>query len=176
MSILINIKEYPQTQKLLLNEHWRATEYYELCCSSELWGCAFLVKLQKQVTDNANEAIIHILERIVIEGEGWDETLQKDINADNFVKFILGSGYISDDRGWSISIHEFWTNYEEIKNGIFNAKDFEVTKNGDKTENIILVEKEDIVSVTCFADKWNKRQYFLETAIEWVFFSWSTGV
>ena len=76
MPTLISINEYPQTQKLLSNEKWRGTEYYELCCKSELWGCAFLITLEKKLTDNGNEAIVYILERLAIEGEGWDETLQ----------------------------------------------------------------------------------------------------
>jgi hypothetical protein len=175
MPTLISINEYPQTQIFLLNENWKETKYYELCCKSELWGCAFLVTLDKQLTKNANEAIVYILERLAIEGESWDETLQRGIDAENFVKFVLGSGYISHEKGWDISIDEFWINYEEINNGIFNENDFKIRKNGVLTEETFFIQKEEIHSATCFADKWNNRQYLVETKTRWGFFSWGTG-
>jgi hypothetical protein len=175
MQKIISIKEYPENQKLLSNGNWNKTEYYKLCCKSELWGCAFLVVLDKQITDKANEAIIYILERMVIEGEGWNVTLHQDIKGEDFIKFVLDCGYISDEKGWDILIPEFWKNYEEIVNGISNGKNFEINKNGNKTEDKILIQKEEILSATCFADKWNSRKYLVETKTKWAFFSWCTG-
>lgn len=171
---MIKISEYPIDQNLFLDMKWKVTDYYELCCKSELWGCAFLVSIDKQVTSIANEAIMCILERLVIESEGWDEKTQSNISSD-FREFILAAGYISNDSGRNITIDEFWVNYEEIKNGICSELNFRITKNGGLTEEDSLIKKNEIVSAVCFADKWNNRQYFIESVEKWAFFSWATG-
>jgi hypothetical protein len=174
MQTFTSIKNYSENQKLLCDENWKKTDYYEFCCKSELWGCAFLVTLEKQITHIANEAIIYILERLAIEGESWNETLQKDINAADFVKFVLGCGYISDENGWGVLIADFYKNYEEILHGILSEKN-DIILNGNKIENRILIQKDEILSATCFADKWNNRQYLVETKTKWAFFTWCTG-
>jgi hypothetical protein len=111
---------------------------------------------------------------LAVEGESWDGTLQKDINAEDFVKFVLGSGYVSDEKGWGVLTDEFWKDYDEILNGILREKN-EIILNGNKIENRILIQKDEILSATCFADKWNNRQYLVETKTKWAFFTWCTG-
>ena len=171
---LLKIDEYPFYENLLLNKKWKETDYYELCCKSELWGCAFLVIIDKQVTASANEAILYMLERIIIEHEGWNEAIQSDIEPESFITFILTGGYISSYQGTDISVQEFWTNYEEIRNGIYKVPGFEITKNGEKFQDDIL-KMDDILHAVCFRDEWNDRQYFFECNNKWGFFSWSTG-
>jgi hypothetical protein len=171
---LLKIDEYPTPQNLLLNKRWKETDYYELCCKNELWGCAFLVVIDKQVTANANEAILYMLERLIIEHESWDEAIQSDIDTKSFITFTVAGGYISSYQGKDISVQEFWNNYEEIQNGIYNVPNFEITKNGHKFQGNPLNEN-DIVHAVCFCDNWNNRQYFFECNEKWGFFSWSTG-
>jgi hypothetical protein len=174
MSALVKISDYPINQNFLLDRKWKETDYYELCCKSELWGCAFLVVLDKRITSISNEAIIYLLERLIIESEGWDEKIQSEID-ENFREYIFAGGYLSDPAGWTISNDEFWNNYEEITNGISATEDFQITKNGNLTKNDPLIKRNEILSVVCFGSKWNNRQYFVESYNTWSLFTWATS-
>lgn len=175
MPSLISLREYPYDPDFLSSEIWHKPEYYEVCSESELWGCAFLLTLEKQVTANTNEALVYLLARLVMESEGWDKTTQENTNIAEFVGFVLSTGYLSDDRGWEISTDEFLVNYEEIIHGIGKEKSFSLTQNGVETKTQMLIATDEIYSVTCFAGKWNNRQYFAETSTHWIFFTWGTG-
>lgn len=172
---LLNITEYPINQNLLLDSNWKKSDYYELCCNSELWGCAFLLVLDKRITPIPNEAIIYLLERLIIQSEGWDEKIQSDIDSD-FRQFIFSGGYLSDPIGQNISNDEFWNNYKEITIGISVSKDYNITKNGSLTRKETLIKRDEILSVISFANEWNNRQYFIELHDKWSFFTWATGV
>ena len=162
-------------QKMLPNENWKQTDYYEICCMNEGLGCAFFTTLDKRITDNAVEAIIYILQRMIIEGECWDETLQQGINKDNFVRFAISAGYVRHEEGWIASAENFCQDYQGITGGIISQEKFEITKNGVKIDDIFLVQKSNILSVICFDNKWNSIQYLVETKTEWALFTWSTG-
>lgn len=175
MTQLVSLHQYPYSEDFLSKEKWGATDYYELCCHSELWGCAFLVTLDKSVAYNPNEAFVFILTRMAIEGESWNEELQKDITAQQMVDFALGAGYLAAASGSNISLQEFRKNYVEIRNGIESGKEFVLTRNGVETEKKDLIRLDDVLSVICFVNEWNSRQYFAETRDKWLFFSWGTG-
>jgi hypothetical protein len=175
MLSITKINEYPTTQTLLANGKWRKTDYYTLCCDSELWGCAELITLNKQVTMNATEALIYVLERSVNEFDHWDDTIQSPNDAEMFARFVLEQGYLRAEKGRPISIQEFWSNYEEVTNGIFKEESLRIFKNEVDIQERNLLQKEDLTEVICFANSWNNRQYFLETEKEWVFFDWGTG-
>jgi hypothetical protein len=174
MKTFVPINVYPTDINLFLNQKWKATDYYELCCKSELWDCAFLLTLNKAHTSLANEALMYMLERLVIEHEGWDEMQQGAIDA-NFIAFVLGAGYISNDTGWPITIDAFWKSYQEIKEGICAVDGYEIIKNRAYSNKEALINKEDILDVICFAEHWNNRQYLIESREYWAFFSWATG-
>src|SRR5690606_13985498 len=114
---------------------------------------------EKGVTNNINDAIVYILERMVIEGEDWDEKLQSNINADGF-NAVLSTGYISDLKGQLISTADFWKNFEEIINGITNSPNFQITKDGVKLEKADFIQEQEICSVICLINEWNDRQFF----------------
>ncbi len=172
---LLSISDYPINQNLFLDSYWKKSDYYKLCCHSEFWGCASLLKLDKLITSTPNEAIIYLLERLIIESEGWDEKIQSDIDSD-FRQFIFDGGYLSDRKGQIISNDDFWNSYEEIKSGIFASKDYEFTKNGNLTKKETLIERDEILSVISFANEWNNRQYFIELRTKWSLFTWATSV
>lgn len=174
MKTFVPINTYPTDLNLLLNQKWKATDYYELSCKSELWACAFLLTLNKTHTAHANEALMYMLERLVVEHEGWEEKRLVDIDT-NFLPFVLGAGYVSNDTGWPVSIDAFWKNYQEIKDGICAVDGYEIIKNGVKSDKDALIKNADLLDVICFTDKWNNRQYLIESKKYWAFFSWSTG-
>ena len=174
--MITSIKNYPNSEDLLLDKNWTNVDCYELCSRNEYWGCASFVNLEKKIKNVANEAILYILERLVIETEYWDAQMQADIDGYNFLNFIFDSGYIFDDNGFELSAKTFWIDFEEIKNGISDQETFTMTKNGIETKEEVSINKDDIFSVTCFSDDWNRKQYLVETQSHWIFFSWTTLV
>lgn len=174
--MITSIKNYPNTEELLLNKNWTKVNCYELCSRNEYWGCASFARLEKHITSAANEAILYLLERLVIESEFWDAQMQAEIDAYNFLNFIFSNGYILNDSGFALPTEAFWIDFEEIKNGIWNQETFTTTKNGIETQEEVSINKDEIFSVTCFSNDWNSKQYLIETQSHWIFFSWATLV
>lgn len=163
-------------QALLSDRNWKQVNYYELSCSSELWGSAFMMKLHKSVSSSADEAIIYLLERMAIEQEGWEEASLTDLHIIDFGSFIVSSGYLSKADGWEIPADHFMKNFNEVKEGIFKEKESALYKNGIEVPKDLALEEEELGTVICFADRWNNRQYFTESRDEWILFTWATSV
>lgn len=162
-------------QALLLNQNWKQVTYYELSCRSELWGSAFLMKLDKSLSASADEAIVCMLERMAIEQEGWTEASLADLHIVDFGSFILSSGYLSKADGWEIPAAHFLENFKEVRDGIFKEKESALYKNGIEVPKDLALREEDLGSVICFSDSWNNRQYFTESRDEWILFTWATS-
>lgn len=73
---------------------------------------------------------------------------------------------------YSVKYSHFWQPC-----GMQEDDDYTITKNGLPITELDLEFHEEryILSVTCFVDKWNYRQYFFETWSHWALFRWSTG-
>lgn len=163
-------------QALLLDRNWKQVDYYELSCRSELWGAAFMLSLDKAVTHSPDEAMIYCLERLSIEGENWGEESVSDIHIIDFGTFILSSGYLAQTESREISIAHFLENFNEIKDGIFKTEGSSLHKNGREIPKDLPLAEEELVAVVCFSDRWNDRQYFIESRKEWILFTWCTSV
>ncbi len=165
-----------QDQALLRDQDWKHTDYYELSCKSELWGTAFMVAVSKTVTNNRDNAMIYLLERLAVEGEGWTGASLAEIHIIDFGSVILSSGYLARTDGQHISLSHFLENFNEIKEGIFKEAESSLHKNGQAIPKSLSLTEEELVAAVCFSDTWNNRQYFVESRQEWMLFSWGTSV
>lgn len=161
---------------MLLDQNWKQVSYYELSCRSELWGTAFMVTLSKTVTASPDEAMIYLLERLAVEEEGWKEDSLTDIDIIDFGSFMTSSGYLARTDGQDISLSHFLENFNEIKEGIFKEEGSALYKNRVEIPKALPLTEEELVAAVCFSDKWNSRQYFVESRNEWILFSWVTSV
>lgn len=163
---------------LLSNEQWKKTDYYELCCDSELWGCAFYISIDKAFASTETEALTYLLERFVIEGELLKkvENTKEDYIG---IRNLMLTG-LSNPTGVDMTDEQFYRSFEEIYTGMLETQHRDqkstLCKNGVQIPMSKLLEKRDVCLVTCFADKWNYRQYLVETGTRWVYFEWATGV
>ena len=135
-----------------------------------------MVTLHKTITASPDEAMIYLLERLAVEGEGWSEDSLADIHIVDFGNFIRFSGYLAQDEGKRTTPIHFLENFNEIKAGIFEEEGSSLRKNAQAIHKELPLTKEELVAVFCFADAWNNRQYFAESREEWLLFSWATSV
>lgn len=134
-----------------------------------------MVTLHKTVTASPDEAMIYLLERLAVEGEGWSEFSLADIHIIDFGNFIQSSGYLAQAEGRSTTLDHFLENFNEIKTGIFENEGSSLFKNAQAIHKELPLMKEELVAAVCFADAWNNRQYFAESREEWILFSWATS-
>jgi hypothetical protein len=156
-------------------EKWKQTNYYELCSKSEFYGCANFATIKKEFSNSENEALIYLLERIIIETESWNEKIISEINHNTFLRTASSMGYINTLNSKKVEFQSFLNDINEIIVGIQNEPNCKITLNGNNFESKILFQLDDILTVICYDDKWNNRQYFFETQENWNYFIWSTS-
>ncbi len=135
-----------------------------------------MVSLSKTITNNPDEAMIYLLERLAVEEEGWREDSLTDIDIIDFGSFIMFSGYLGQTDSWDIPAAHFLENFNEIKEGVFKEEGSALYKNKVEIPKDLPLTEEALVAAVCFSDKWNSRQYFVESRDEWMLFTWATSV
>ncbi len=80
------------------------TDYYELCCKSDFYGCAIVTSTNKKNINNPVKALVNILLRNCIEGVGWS---QNEISNDQLFSFCLSSGCLSKSNATEITKDAF---------------------------------------------------------------------
>lgn len=178
MTFPIKITDDPLDTDILYNNYWKAVITYVHSTNSEFYGNAFVYTLDKRVTDSANEAFVYLLQRSIIEEEGWTEKSMAEITAEQLASFILSCGYLHTPKGTYISIEDFWKNYMGFINDMQKEASYTLSKNDEPIPALDLEFHEEpyIIAATSFINVWNDQQYFFETWTHWVFFRWGTGV
>ncbi len=173
---MIDLRASPRATALLRGGAWRRVEHYDLCSGSEGYSSASLLSIGEAHVSSADDALITMLLREVIALEGWGPRSLEDLDSEDFVRFVLGEGYIADPTGWSTTEAEFWRSYSEIVAGIRRGPAFRLLHNGAAMGDVELLRRAEIVAVRCFAERWNEYQALLELADGWAYFSWGTSV
>ncbi|WP_027391813.1 hypothetical protein [Aquimarina latercula] len=155
------------------NEKWKQTNFYDLCCKSEFFGCAFFTTIDKSLVNNHLEALLYILQRFCDEIEGG---FKFDLNWLQLHTFLHCEGYLCSYKSKAFSVPDFLKSYREIIDKMPEYENFRITKNGSIQTEFNLIEKSNILWVESIIDNWNYRQYFLETETEFIYFSWDTQV
>ncbi|MEW7278420.1 hypothetical protein ABW636_07475 [Aquimarina sp. 2201CG1-2-11] len=155
------------------NVKWKQTNFYDLCCKSELFGCAFFTTIDKNLVNNRLEALSHILQRFCDEIEGG---FKFDLNWLQLHTFFHSEGYLCSYKSKASSVPDFLKSYREIIDKMPEYENFRITKNGSILKEFNLIEKSNILQVESIIDDWNCRQHLLETEKEFIYFSWNTEV
>jgi hypothetical protein len=177
MTFPIKITDDPVNTDIIYNNKWKATDCYFRNTNSEGLTCSYLYTIDKQIAETANEALVYLLQRSIMEEEGWTEQMMAEVTPEQLSDFLLNYGYLHTSRGVDLSIEAFWGNYMWLATGMKEEKSYALTKNGNPIPEIDLEFHEEryIISVTSFDNVWNSMQYFFETYSHWAFFRWSTG-
>ena len=173
MAFPMKITDTPVNTDILYNNKWKLTDLYFQNTDGG-YNCSYINTLNKQVTENANEALIYLLQRSIKEGEGWNEQKMAEFTPEEFSNLVIDWGYLASPTGENISTGEFWQYYMAINNGMREEKSYSLAKNGIAITEIDpeFLEERNIISVTSFVNGWNWMQIFFETYSHWVFFTW----
>ncbi|HEY8895398.1 MAG TPA: hypothetical protein VIM79_11310 [Niastella sp.] len=177
MTFPIKITDDPVNTDIIYNNKWKLTDYYRRYTKNEGYCSSYLYTIDKQIAETANEALIYLLQRSIIEEEGWTEQMMAEVTPEELSSFILNCGYLHTPKGVDLPIDNFWGNYIDLATGMQKEKSYALTKNGVPIPEIDLEfhEKRYILSATSFDYEWNSMQFFFETYTHWGFFRWSTG-
>lgn len=177
MSFPIKITDAPVDTDIIYNNKWKSTDFYLHHTNSEGYTCSFLYTIDKQIAGTANYALVYLLQRSIMEEEGWTEQMMAEVNPEDLASFILTCGYLHTTKGVDFPIEEFWKEYMALTTGMQEHESYSLTKNGLPISAVDLEFHEEryIISVTSFVNKWNYWQLFFETYTHWAFFRWSTG-
>lgn len=177
MTFPIKITDDPVDTDIIYNNKWKFADFYLHNTQSEGYCSSFLYTIDKQVAESANEALIYLLQRSIIEEEGWTEQTMAEVTPEQLSSFIFYCGYLHTSKGVDFSIEEFWKNYMGLTTGMQKHTSYALTKNGTPIPEVDLEFHEEryIISVISFENEWNSMQYFFETYTHWAFFRWATG-
>ena len=153
---------------------WQYADYYSLDSYEEGWSSAYLAILPRKITEDRLLAFINLVGLLAIEGEQWKKS-ESNVTIRVLLNFFTFGGYLSNREGHEVSIDSFWFDYIAIFNGIKNSPKASFRKNGVERTFLNLLDKDDIIDVLIFDDKWNQRLYFLKTKDNWVVFEWGTA-
>lgn len=172
MNIYSIIANEQLSDNLLTNNTWKKVDFYRFCSDSQFWGCAHLNKLHKICTANPAEALVYLLqaERIHLQYQNATDTGTIPLLFNN----AITDGYFANPAGEAITTAIFQIMYEGVMNGIGEDDNFEVYKNGQLQLPEQLLQIEDVLFVTAYANEWNDRQYFIETTNAWMLFGWTS--
>lgn len=177
MTFPIKITQAPVDPGIIYNNKWKSTDFYFHNTQSEGYCSAFLYTIDKQIAEGTNEAFVYLLQRTILEEEGWTEQMMAETTPEQLAGFILGCGYLYTSKGVDLSIEEFWKNYMGLITGMQKHESYALTKNGLPLKEIDLEFHEEryIISATSFVNVWNDMEFFFETYTHWAYFRWSTG-
>jgi hypothetical protein len=177
MTFHLKITDAPVNTSIIYNNKWKSTDFYFHNTNSEGYTCSFLYTIDKQIAETANEALVYLLQRSIMEEEGWTEQMMAEVTPEDLSSFILNCGYLHTEKGVDFPIEEFWESYMGLTTGMQKHESYSLTKNGLPIPEIDLEFHEEryIISVTSFVSKWNDWEFFFETYTHWAFFRWSTG-
>lgn len=152
---------------------WQYADYYELHSHQEGWSSAHLTILPRKITNNSLLAFINLVGSLAIEGEQWVKS-ESNLKIKEFLHFFSFGGYLSNLQGYQISVESFWIEYIAIFNGIKNNPQASFFKNRILCSFVSPINKDDILEVCVFDDKWNQKLYFFKMKDSWGVFDWGT--
>jgi hypothetical protein len=164
----------PQNDYLLQDGNWQKADFYDLSTSSTFWNRAIVITLSKTYAATNATALIYLLQKQAKALKIWERQWHYTTpTANDFIKFFIAEKGFTNTEGKLISTAIFWEQYSTAIAGITAAPGFECSKNAEPFTN--LLNKEEIIQVTCFDDTWNEQNFLIETKTEWVLFHWSSA-
>ncbi len=166
----------PQNDYLLQDGNWQKADFYDLSTTSAFWNRAIVVTLSKIYAATNATGLIYLLQKQTKTLNIWQRRWHDTTPAiQEFINFFIAEKGFTNTNGKLISAESFWEQYSATLAGIAAAPGFEFSRN-EKAESFTdLLNKEDIIQVTCFDDTWNEQNYLIETKTEWVLFHWSSA-
>jgi hypothetical protein len=158
-------------QRLLASERWKQTDFYFFDAQDELWQSASYVTMRKQAAHLPTEALVYLMQRLVIERENWGQEDQQNLQVEELLNFLA----VVTRTGWDMPVDDFWEGYVEILTGVTHSSASTVTKSGRLLASCPLLTQATIQGVVCFANEWNIRVYFIETSTQWALLDWGTS-
>lgn len=165
-----------QNDHLLMDGNWQKADFYDLSTGSSFWNRAGIMTLPKIYAQTPATALIYLLQKeckvLQIWEKEWGITTP---TIPGFITFILAEKRFTNSKGQLISIESFWEKYSATITGITAAPGFEFSKNEIAEPFTLLLNKEEIIQVTCFDDTWDEQNFFIETETAWVLFHWASA-
>jgi len=156
-------------------KQWKETNYYEFDSKREGASCIFLIEIEKGERISLVESLSYLLCRYCFEFENWDDTQMWELTAEQLFTFILSEGYLTKSKGEQISKEVFWENYKDLLLTIKSKPQSVFLKNGQVAKTIDIITRNEISNVFCFDNRWNNKQFLIETDKQIFYFDWGTS-
>ncbi len=164
-----------QNDYLLQDGNWQKADFYDLSAGSRFWNKAIVITLSKIYAATNATALIYLLQKQAKALNIWEREWGITTPATNdFIHFFIAEKGFTNTNSKLISAESFWEQYSATVAGVTTEPGFEFSKNGIAEPYTHLLNKEEIIQVTCFDDTWNEQNYLIETKTEWVLFHWSS--
>ncbi len=171
---LLELKKDPDFDKKLGNGRWKQTRVYEFITDDHLANTAALVSLPKEYAEDPASALVYLLQKQLITMKLWTENQQDSIG--HFIDQLSICGRFSNMQGREMAVEVFRERYTSTIESLTSKPSFQFTEEHVAKPYEEKILDEDILRVILFDDTWNEQNYFVETATNWILFSWLTMV
>jgi hypothetical protein len=163
-------------EDILKDGTWEKVDFYNLSTENALWNHAAYLTLAKKEAKTCEAALIYLLQKETkVLGLWQDEWANATPTVADFIKLFAAEKGFSNVEGAVIPTEDFWKSYRNTIEGISCESDFVFSKNDVIEPFTVLLDKEDIVQVTCFDDEWNEQNFLVETTSHWVLYHWASA-
>ena len=161
---------------LLTDGGWQKADFYDFNTNSTFWNRVIIITLAKTHAPTHAAALIYLLQKLTRALQIWErEWGITTPTVLDFIHFFISEKGFTNTQGKLMSIENFWEQYSDTIAGITAAPGFEFSKNEIPEPFTPLLNKEEIIQVTCFDDTWDEQHFFIETKTEWVLFHWGSA-
>lgn len=149
-------------------------DLYKLSPANVSAGGAFLVRISKRLAENKEEALIYLLQKLLLYSELLPASPPYP-NGSNFLKLVREQQVLSNAIGKPASTDQVGRFYEELESEARKTAGSDYLLNGQEL-NATILNKNDILSCVVFIDDWNEKVYLMETRDDWWLLSWGMDV
>lgn len=173
---MLNLKSLKSSEEIqnnfrLINDI--PVQYYNLNSNTTRWNQASIITVASPLFQNATEALLYLLKKEALIQDRWKpdwNISHPDISA--FTNALQIWGRFSNYQGSSILIDTFWKDFHATVTAISQQKEFEFHLNHKLVPFQIPLNKSEIIQVYCFDHNWNEHNFFIQTRINWILYSW----
>ncbi|TCZ69902.1 hypothetical protein [Flaviaesturariibacter aridisoli] len=158
---------------LLADGNAQAAVEYRFGTNDDYLGSPLLVSLAKSVAPDEDAALLYVFQRMLAADPALAVAGPEYPGGGAFFDRLLAYGCVSGPLLHRISTEDARAVLTSLFSEILSSPESSLHRNGLPVPLTVPFLQEELLQARAFANEWNDKRYWLETASAWYFFGWS---